>query len=231
MSMRSFGRRLVMALAVSVGGAACAHASDWIEPRSNDAGEFASFAQIPFENVFAQLDSITGSLDAFEPNSRGIFMGQDLFQIYIQNPSTFSARTVATGSGFDVDTKLFLFSMSGLGLLVNDNVSSSSQYSELLASSTGGVFQITTPGVYVIGVTATSNSAASGVNPIFPTFTTGIHGPTGPGGAGVHDNWLGSAGVGDYRIELTGVYSVPAPSAAGLLSLALFAANRRNRRS
>lgn len=230
MSTHQSWRTTIAVLTVATGGAtACA--SDWIEPRSNDAGEFVSIAQIPFENVFAQLDSITGSLDAFEPNSRGgpVFMGQDLFQIYIQDPVNFSARTVATGSGFDIDTKLYLFSLSGHGLLTNNNISSANTYSELLATSTDGMFQITTPGVYVIGVTGASNSAAAGVNPIFPTIPVGILGPTGPGGAMVHNNWLGTAAVGDYRIEFTGVYSVPAPGAAGLAVMGLLLGNRRRR--
>ena len=145
---------LVALAGVSVSNA---HATDWLEPRINDqdAGEFWQEAQVPVG--IGELESITGRLDGgFEGPGFGAPPGvpdyQDLFLISIPIPSLFSARTVPFGFE-DIDTELFLFSVTGFGLLNNDNeFGPPIFFSKIVPNATDGSFNLTAPGLYVIGV-------------------------------------------------------------------------------
>lgn len=233
-------RRALVILAVTGIAAGASHASsEWIEPRSNDAAEYAVLAQLPLG--VGELFAINGSLDAFETvtNDAGsgggsgggeggglpFSSGQDFFQIFIPNPGMFSAEVVSAA----FNSKLYLFSMSGQGLLTNDNMASGDPLSRITPMAIDGSFTLTMPGVYAIGISGNSNAPSSIGGPIFPTNPLGVQGPTGPGGAFPHGDWLGDQSVGGYRIEFTGAYFVPAPGTAGMIGLMGLLMNRRRR--
>ncbi len=150
----------------------------------------------------------------------------DLFRIYIDGTSPFSATTV----NFDTtvfDTQLFLFDATGAGVYSNDDATDFTKGSLLNPSVP------VTPGFYFLGVSAYGAIPRSGTgaaSDIFPnTFddTTGDLGFTGlrtpfPG-AGPLTNWsLSGADVetGFYSINLTGV-SAAVPEASTALSFGL----------
>lgn len=168
----------------------------------------------------------------------------DLFKIYINGTSPFSATTV----NFDTtvyDTQLFLFDANGAGVYSNDDASDFTKGALLNPSVP------VTPGFYFLGVSAYGAIPRSGTGvagDIFPnTFddTTGDVGFTGlktpfPGNTSPLTNWsLSGADVetGFYSISLTGVSAaVPEASTAisfglPLLMCAAFAARRRAKRA
>lgn len=223
---------LVALAGVSVSNA---HATDWLEPRINDqdAGEFWQEAQVPVG--IGELESITGRLDGgFEGPGFGAPPGvpdyQDLFLISIPIPSLFSARTVPFGFE-DIDTELFLFSVNGFGLLNNDNeFGPPIFFSKIVPNATDGSFNLTAPGLYVIGVAGAGNVPTSSGLAIFnKSNSLEISGPDGAGGGGVHDGWVTNEVVGRYVIELTGAAYVPAPGAGAVGLLGLLALARRRR--
>lgn len=228
----------VVGLAAIAGVAvSSAHATDWLEPRINDqdAAEFWQEAQVPLG--IGELESITGRLDGvFEGPGFGAPPGvpdyQDMFLISIPIPSLFSARTVPFGFE-DIDTELFLFSVTGQGLLNNDNeFAPPIFFSKITPNATDGTFNLIAPGNYVIGVAGSGNVPTSGGLAIFDKATSSleISGPDGPGGAGVHDGWITNEISGRYVIELTGAaYVVPAPGAGAIGLLGLMALGRRRR--
>ncbi|MBY0313024.1 MAG: hypothetical protein K2W85_13210 [Phycisphaerales bacterium] len=230
-------QRALVGLGVCGIAAGASHASnEWIEPRSNDAAEYAILGQIPIG--VGSLFAINGSLDSFEMNpgsgsgsgggSGGglpYSSGQDFFQIYIPNPSVFSAEVVSA----PFNSKLYLFNMSGFGLLTNDNISSGNTLSRITPSAVDGSFTLTVPGIYAIGISGNLNAPLSSGGPIFPTIPFGVQGPTGPGGAFTHNDWQGDQSLGGYRIELTGAEFLPTPGTGGALALMGVLGLRRRR--
>lgn len=221
------------ALGGVAGWASPAAATDWLEPRDNDrdAGEYSAFAQVP--EGLGELESITGRLDGGFADGGGFGAPpgvpdyQDLFMIKIAIPSRFSARTVPFGFE-DINTELFLFSVDGFGLLQNDNLDPTSTFSQLVSMSSDGTFNLTTPGLYVIGVAGFGNVPMSIGGAIFSrVLPTELSGPDGPGGALVHDRWITNEIEGRYVIELTGVEYVPGPGAGVVLGLGMMARRRR----
>ena len=150
----------------------------------------------------------------------------DLFKIYINGTSPFSATTVNLDTTV-FDTQLFLFDASGAGVYSNDDASDFTKGSLLNPSVP------VTPGFYFLGVSvygAIPRSGTGAAADIFPnTFddTTGDVGFTGLktpfSGAGPLTNWsLSGADVetGFYSINLTGV-SAAVPEASTALSFGL----------
>lgn len=221
------------ATAILCAAAQPAAASDWIEPRNQDAGEFVAFAQVPVG--IGELETITGVLDGpVNPGfgqPPGVPDFQDLFMIQIVTPSAFTARTVPFGFA-DIDTELYLFDLSGFGLLNNDNeLGPPNFFSRIVPMATDGTFTLTTPGFYVIGVAAAGNIPTSAGGPIFAKSNSlEVSGPDGPGGAMPHTGWITNEVNGRYVIELTGTAYVPAPGAGAAMLLATLAGSRRRRR-
>ncbi len=77
-----------------------------------DAPETIAGAQ-PTGTTGAPLTSISGSFNAVTD--------ADLYRIFINNPATFSATTANSGTGMSIDTQLFLFTLDGFAIYMNDN--------------------------------------------------------------------------------------------------------------
>src|SRR4051794_15072173 len=158
-----FGRRLaVVGLSLLAAGALQAQ---YVE--LGDAGVTLGSAQSTGPVSGVPLTSITGTiLNGFDG---------DFFYITITNPTTFSATTVG---GSSLDTMLYLFTLNGSPVYLNDDApSGTSVQSNLPPGHALGPLSI---GTYIIGI---SLSGAEPVNignqPLFADaiFSTDIRGP------------------------------------------------------
>jgi hypothetical protein len=218
-------RAMIAALSLAAGVPALGQI--WIEPRDTDAGDVSASAQ-----SCAGIGALTGIQGVLRGEP---FLGvpdyQDLFEIFISNPSTFSATTMPLGGGADFDTNLWLFGPLGQGLLGNRNFDVSTTFSRLTPIAADGSFVLSSPGIYIVGVSGGNSMPTSGGNFIFNFATsTELSGPDGPGGAGIHDGWSGSTETGTYFIQLTGVSYVPGPGGASVVLIGGLGAFRRRRR-
>jgi len=197
------------------------------------AGELTSTAQLTKGDLGSSLDSIQGRLNT-TPFVNGPFLSEvDVFSIYINDFSRFSARTVSSNSVDD--TALFLFDSAGKGVYSNDD-NESDFLSTLPRFLTGGPLA----GFYFIAVAIGGFSALDEDGKSL--FLTGnfpdLLGPDSS--AGTLARWkpefptLTDAGL-SYNIQFTGarVAVVPEPTTALLVLLALggLVATRSRRRS
>lgn len=182
----------------------------WTE--AGDAGDMPGTAQTV--SGLGDLTSITGYLDAD-------YYDVDMYQIYINGLSSFSATTVG---GSIVDTALFLFDSTGMGVLANDDTTDDNYQSTIPSTALSA-------GIYYLAISAYAYNPVSIGGLIFPLEPPWIDvfGPTGPGGASPISGWVyDSYDYGEYTITLTGVSSVssvPEPSTillfgAGMAGLA-----------
>ncbi|MDG3005335.1 DVUA0089 family protein [Paludisphaera mucosa] len=215
----------ILAFATSM--ASSALAGSWVE--IGDAGSLPSTAQYVLGS--GPLDLISGQLaDEFDV---------DVYAIYVDGGGTFSASTVGLTS---VDTKLFLFDASGLGVYGNDDADVFTLQSLLPA---GDPLTPLAAGVYFLAVTSYPIDPLSAGGSIFlqPLFPEEVVGPVGPGGSSPVTGYDGSGEAGAYGISLTGARfinntAVPEPSTltmtAGAAALGLgvgAAKSRRGRRA
>jgi hypothetical protein len=188
-----------------------------------DAGDLLGTAQLATGTPLTSLTAINGTISL----TNGISDG-DMFQIYINSPSTFSASTTAFVPGANnFDTQLFLFNSSGIGVVTNDDDPGGSGAQSNIPAGNGFVI---TPGTYYLLIDGSGRYPVNMVNQLsFPNFTdnttdpTGVYGPTGPGGSDPLAGYTGNSSEGgNYSIALTGVIIVPEPStvAAGLITAA-----------
>ncbi len=164
----------------------------------------------------------------------------DMYQIYISDPANFSAMTVPVLNGA-ADTELFLFSLSGLGIYANDDISGSDVLSCLPSAGAGNPCPVTRAGLgplvggyYLLAVAESDNQPYSSGDPSMGTaqyiFTMGastdLDGPdSSMGGGSPIIGWDGNAFTnplapdrGLYDIELTGVTTdLPEPASFALL--------------
>lgn len=178
------------------------------------------------------LTTILGSLTTISTPSTA--SNPDLFEIYINGASAFSATTVGLDTTI-FDTQLFLFDSTGAGVYANDDASDFTKGALLNPATT------LMPGLYFLGVSAYGAIPRSGGTTaafdMFPnTFDdtsgrtpfTGLKTPT-PGVTGPLTNWfLSGADVetGVYSIALSGASyaSAPVPEASTTISLGLLLA-------
>ena len=229
--------KAVMLSAVALGAAPGAFAGSYAEV--GDAGDIVSGAPQAVTGAAGEtITSIAGTLGFVAGISE-----VDAYKIYINSPSTFSASTTAFVPGANnnnFDTQLFLFSLSGVGIVGNDDDGISGGAQSTIPAGTSFVSSLT-PGYYILMVTGGQNPASSG-GLIFPSWTTGadptgVYGPTGPGGSlPISSFGSGSNEGGAYAIALTGVttsaVAVPEPSSmclglAGGLALLVFRRRRQ----
>lgn len=190
-----------------------------------DAGSSPATAQTTGSVAGQALLSISGTIDATAD--------ADFFLVDITSPAIFSATTVG---GSLVDTQLYLFTLAGAPIYLNDDADGSTLQSSLPAGSLLGP---QTAGTYILGI------SVSGVDPVnssnqalfeAATFSTDLRGPASNAFgtvAGVFDN-SSFADAGAYTISLTGaVVAVPEPATSLMLAMGaawMGVAARRRRR-
>lgn len=202
-------------------------ADTWNEQTEGDAQDDIVFAQVT--SGPGTLNSIFGTLSSGDD--------VDVFQIFIPEPSLFSARTFNGDSEGpqDFDAGLALFDSEGLGVYYNDDLAVNDGDAALPAASVVGP-QV--PGIYYIAVfdsnfVPLSGAAASLNDIIFPLVDppfTAVVGPTGPGGS------LPLAGFGSettkgfsnegYQIELLGANFANDTTPAGPIVSSVLPASR-----
>lgn len=160
----------------------------WIE--QDDAGDLPGSAQDV--NGDGDIPAIAGNLE---------FGGADMYRFDICEPGLFSATTV---SGTNIDTQLFLFDSSGLGVTFNDDAPGL----DVLQSSLSSTF-ITSPGTYYLAVsTYDSDPLTEESLPIWNDTPFGVERAPDGGGAGssvAQWDFDEFADEGAYTVFLTGV--------------------------
>lgn len=223
---------------------------DWDEV--GDAGSTPGTAQIiggggPVKTIRGNL---TGAPLAGGPDF------EDMYQIIIDEPTIFCARTVPLNAtldccnqpinpllGTNFNTQLWIFKADGRGLLGNDDQPGNAPFSALTnTANDGSGAMIVTPGIYYIAVSGgPARDPVSSTGQIFNQATlTEISGPDGPGGANPIINWIGTGVSGHYEIVMCGVKSVPgipamSPAGTALLMIVIIGAGalviaRKNQR-
>jgi len=209
--------RALTALAVSVlgmaGSALAAPVATYAE--IGDAGQTQGTAQSALAGG-AVLSDIFGSL--------GSETDVDLFVVNITSFAAFSATTVNSGTDSLLDTQIFLLTLSGQAVCLNDNdVADPSFFRSTLGagqcSSAGG------PGQYLLGISSGFFDAVDGNNDLLfaadPT-TNAVRGAASTFGlAGFVDNGVFPGNFGSYDIQLTGVTALPEPTSMLLIAGAL----------
>ncbi len=215
-----FTRSLTL-LALSAFAAGVLQAQTYVEV--GDAGANLGTAQRTGATSGSPLNTITGTiLNAFDG---------DFFYITITNPSVFSATTMG---GSTLDTMLYLFTMNGSPVYLNDDApSGGTLQSTLPAGHPSGPLAI---GTYIIGISLSGAEPINSANQnLFAdaVFSTDVRGPRagalGPV-TGVRQATFNESGA--YSIFLTGAATsaVPEPSTIALLGfsgLGIFLAARR----
>lgn len=190
------------------------HAATYTE--TGDAGDLPATAQVISGAANTALTSLSGALTLTNGVSES-----DMFEIYINSPSTFSASLTGFVPGANnFDSQLMIFSAAtGKGIMANDDdpVTGAPQSNlpsgnTLMSSQTAGLYYILVSGS---GRYATS-AATNGL--IFPNFSDGttdptvVYGPSGPGGANAITGYTGSSNEGgNYTIALAGAQFVVVP--------------------
>ena len=186
------------------------HAATYTE--SGDAGDLPATAQVVSGVAKTTLTSISGALTLTNNLS-----DSDMYEIYINSPSTFSASLTGFVPGANnFDSQLMLFSAAtGKGIEADDDdPTTGSSSADLPSGST--LMSSQTAGLYYLLVSGSGRYATSGTGLIFPNFTDGttdptvVQGPTGAGGANAITGYTGSSNEGgNYTIALTGAQFVP----------------------
>lgn len=173
---------------------------------------------------------LSGANDIMNPNDDDY---QDAIPIFIQDVANWSIMTSATG-GADFNTVLWLFDASGVAVGANDDMNSSTQYSQLDA---GDGLGITAPGIYwlIISGFGTEPIDSNGIPVFGPGAPTDVLTPSSSSPTNQIDGWFGTGDTGDYMIMFGGIRAVteadliPAPPAAlALLGLGVVARRRRH---
>jgi hypothetical protein len=175
-----------------------------------DAGQSVATAQYTvgtpsLSNIFGGLTSATDA---------------DLYVISILNPATFSATTV----GSALDTQLFLFTLGGAPVYMNDDDSGGLTTESTLPAGSG--FGPTTAGLYLLAVSFFGYDPVNDVSQfLFESgLSTDVRGPASLVQPNSLGGWADSGNTGlrgDYDIQLTGAASaIPEPASALLVALA-----------
>jgi hypothetical protein len=176
---------------------------------------------------------ITGSIpDTIDP-----ILGVNMFKIDIVDPLDFSAITMKSSFGI-TDTELFLFDSNANGVYMNDDLGGgdpttytlsclpSADGSNPCSSSRPSGVGPTSPGIYYLAISRSSNMPTSAGNEIFNVLnSTDV---VGPSISGAVDGWDGGAFTSDdpdlvnFDIVLTGTTTsaVPEPAITTLIGAA-----------
>jgi PEP-CTERM motif len=222
-ALRGFSFHALASTLLVVGAGAFGPASAVTYSELGDAGQRPSQAQttatagLPGAVLTAITGTILSSTDA------------DLYLIDVADPLAFAASTFNSGTNDFLDTQLFLFTLAGAPIYMNDDDASGLSLQSTLPG--GHPLRPTSAGSYLLGV------SLSGVDPVnvnsqvlFDPLgslvqSTDVRGPN-PGlqPALLSDfAFSGLAGSGTYQVQLTGV-AVPVPEPSTWLMLAVGAA-------
>jgi len=223
-TLAGLAQKAALLCAIAAGFAAPAHAVTYTE--FGDAGQTQATAQLA--GGVGSLTDIFGTLRS--P------LDADLFVINITNPATFSASTVNATTGF-LDTQLFLLTLAGAPLLLNDDEGSGLSVSSRLPSGSAASLAA---GLYLLGISQSGYDPANSVNQLlFATgLSTAVRGPA----SGLQPAVLGQfadntffADSGSYDIQLIGAAAVPEPEISVMLLLGgafcAYAGSRRRRKA
>ena len=158
-----------------------------------DAGDLPGTAQ---DLTGAPVDAIDGSIATGED--------QDAYRVCLAGGASFSATSVG---GTELDSQLFLFGSSGLGVYGNDDSQATRQ------STLPSLHELkpAAAGVYLLAITPYDRDPQGAAGAIFGSG--GVFAPTGPGAAQPLSGWDGRSGLpGDYRIALTGTTGCAPPA-------------------
>lgn len=161
---------------------------------TTDVGELLNTAGLTdSQPAGTSLDSISGSI--------GSTGDVDLYQILVSG-GTFSATTTEASPPV-LDTQLFLFDATGLGVFASDNAVGDTAFKSTISGSL-------TSGTYYVGVSTggsfTASDPQSAGGAIFNVPSTGQTGPNGPGAASPLSSWSTPVfpETGNYTITFTG---------------------------
>jgi len=181
--------RLVLLLVL---GAACtAFGSTWIEGSGN-IGDAPALS--PGQNTIGDSGALTSIQGRFK------FDDVDVYKIKITDTGTFVATTV--GLAGNLDTQLFLFTETGVGVTHNDDDPTTNS----IQSTITGQF-VPAPGIYYLAITQYNRDPKSATDRFLwnnAPFNT-ERAPDGPGAAEAWTNWSVEPLLdGDYEISLAG---------------------------
>ncbi len=170
---------------------------DELNNGGSDTGDLPGTAQIV--NRPAPVSQIRGNMD-------GSGNDADMYQIHICDPANFSATTVG---GSTIDTQLWLFTLDGHGIEMDDDDPAGSGLQSRLSNQFTSSLP---PGDYLLAITGYNQDANDDGNQLlFVNTCPGTiyrceHSPDGPGAASSIDHWdAGGFYTGAYTIFLTGV--------------------------
>lgn len=215
--IRAFVPRSLTALAVAVLGMATSALAAPVATYTEigDAGQTQATAQGALAGGFALTD-IFGSL--------GSETDVDLFVVNITSFAAFSATTVNSGTDSMLDTQIFLMTLSGQAVCLNDNdVADPSFFRSTLGA--GQCSSASGPGQYLLGISSGFFDAVDINNDLLFTAdptTTAVRGASSTFAlAGFVDNGVFPGNLGSYDIQLTGVTALPEPTTMLLVAGAL----------
>lgn len=211
-----FSRRLAVTRLFFLSAVLLPASTMWME--TGPAGDLPATAEVVTGT--APLTAIIGSLDLLDE--------VDMYVINIVDPLGFSAST-ASVIGLVPDPKLFLFSYSGAGVYMNDDMGGSNAM--LPAGHPLGPISA---GLYLLAIARFDNSPLGASGPIFSAGST----VNGPAGSDIVTGWDRNVqGHIDfdalYRIDLTGaapVSTIPEPMSLSLVAGAVIAGLALRRR-
>lgn len=190
---------------------------DEIANGGGDAGDLPGTAQVTMG--VGALTMITGDHPANDV---------DMFAINIVSPGSFSASTIGLTT---MDTQLFLFDSTGMGVTMDDDDPSGVGGFQSIIT---GVF-VSAPGLYYLAISNYNADPSSVGGLIWNNTPFDVErAPDGPGAGSPVISWSVSGGtVATYGIALTGAEygAVPEPATFAVLGLGLvgLAALRRRK--
>ncbi len=196
-----------------------------------DAGQTVATASFTGPLNFVPLIAISGNL----PPSAGVSVDVDFFLITINNPAAFSASTANVFTTAGMDTQIFLLTLMGVPIILNDDAASGTTLASTIPAGSLNIGANT----YILGISLNGIDPATAAGQLLFAngLSTDLRGPnpflTGPLGSFVDQGFANTGGA--YQINLTGVTAVAVPETstvlAGLFALAAlgFVWIRRNR--
>jgi MYXO-CTERM domain-containing protein len=232
-------RFLYLVAGTSVLLAAVAQASTYgpsfVEP--GDAGSTRdTAADVKNADGTGDINFISGELSGSNGFRSGAGDYQDVYRIFINNPSIFKIELLDVAFGVP-DSMMFLFNEFGNPIMASNNADS--QTLNPILNNQGNEF-FNTPGVYYLAITSAPSEALVYLDNQFISLFDlannpfGVVGPAPNTGDFVWDDaWSEPdfGNFGSYMMSVDGVVSlpIPAPAALALLGLAGLAGRRRRR--